>query len=282
MPVIGLSTVCFIAHSFGAAVDFIAASGFRHMEVYSDVPHAWPPQFGQEKRRWLKRRAEEARLSMSVHSPAYGLNIASMNPGLRRESIAQIISALELAGDIEARNVVIHGGTVHFLHEAMWEETARVSREAALAALEEIAGEAEKLGVTVCLENTCGKDAVPGTLADVARAVGEVGSRSLRVALDIAHFCSNKEPIDSLRQAAPLIEHVHISDNNGSDDAHLPLGEGTLDLEPFADFLKAFEGPVVLEIEDVKCPGEKAIQSKEWLEGQLARLRKTSDTAGGG
>lgn len=75
---------------------------------------------------------------MSVHSPAYGLNIASVNPGLRRESIAQVISALRLASDIEARNVVIDGGTVHSLHEAMWEETARVSCEAALAALGEI------------------------------------------------------------------------------------------------------------------------------------------------
>lgn len=115
----------------------------------------------------------------------------------------------------------------------------------------------------------------------MTRAVGEAGCRSLRVALDIAHFYSNKEPIDSLKQAAPLIGHVHISDNNGSDDARLPLGEGTLELEPFADVLKAFEGPVVLEIEHVKCPGEKALESKKWLEGQLARLRRTSDAAGG-
>lgn len=266
---------------FEVAVDFIAGAGvgFRHMEVYSDIPHAWPPEFGQEKRRWLKRRAEEARLSMSVHSPAYGLNIASLNPGLWRESIGQIISALRLASDIEARHVVIHGGTVHFLHEAMWEETTRASREAALAALVEIAREAEKLGVTVCLENTCGKHGVPGTLAEAAWAVGEIGCRSLRVALDIAHFHSNKEPVDSLRQAVPLIEHVHISDNNGSDDAHLPLGEGRLDLRPFAEFLRAFEGPVVLEIEHVKCPGEKALESKKWLESRLAELYKASGTA---
>lgn len=75
------------------------------------------------------------------------------------------------------------------------------------------------------------------------------------------------------------MEHVHISDNNGSDDAHLPLGEGRLDLRPFAEFLRAFEGPVVLEIEHVKCPGEKALESKKWLESRLAELYKASGTA---
>lgn len=271
MSLIGLSTVCFIAAPFDDAVDFVLENGFGHVEIYSDIPHAWPDWMDAGQRAGLRRRFESAGVHLSVHSPAYALNIGSLNPGLRAESVRQIIGAIELASDLGAKNVVIHGGTVHFLHPELWEDTKAKSRQAVMRSLEECVSRAERLGVTVCLENLCLRGAVPGTLAEVADLVRGMGSESLRIAFDIAHFSIMREPIESIGHAADLISHVHISDNDGIEDTHLPMGHGKLEVERYLPFLRAFDGPIVMEIEDVKTPGKMALESKEWLGKYLFR-----------
>lgn len=272
MYTIGLSTVCFIDRPVETAVDFILESGFRHMEVYSDIPHAWPGQFGTEKRAMLRRRAERAGVSLSVHVPAYHLNIASLNPGLRRESINQVLDAIDLAAEIGAANVVVHGGVVHFLHERMLEKTSADCLALAVSSLQYCAEHAGNVGVTICLENTCHPHAAPGSFREVATTVALIGNSSLKATFDIAHFYLSGESLDSLRQGANLIHEVHISDNNGLDDSHLPMGEGVLTLDPeVLGFLREFEGPIVLEIEDIDDPEGKAIASKKWLEDVLLR-----------
>lgn len=269
MPLIGLSTVCFLARPFWEAVAFIVNQGFPHLEVYSDVPHAWPPEFGASDRTALRRTLQAAGMKVSVHSPAYGLNLASLNPGLHRESVAQVLSAVRLADDLGAGNVVVHGGTEHFLHAQLGAETRRRSRDVLLGSLERCAAEAERCGVALCLENLTSPDALPRTLDEVAGTVRAVGHPALKITLDIAHFTLCREPLASLAAASDLIRHVHLSDHCGDGDSHLPLGEGTLDLGPFQDFLRTFEGPVVMEIEDVTDPGKKSVASRKWLETRL-------------
>ncbi|MEW6228458.1 MAG: sugar phosphate isomerase/epimerase family protein [Bacillota bacterium] len=166
--------------------------------------------------------------------------------------------------------MVVHGGTAHFLHPAMLQSTKRQSREAALQSLDECASQAERLGVTLCLENLCYLDSIPGTLAETADVVRSVGRKSLQATLDVAHFHVSGETVESIRDAAPLIRHVHISDNNGLDDAHLPMGQGMLQVERFLPLLRAFEGPIVLEIEDVEDPVRSARESRAWLERYLS------------
>lgn len=265
MSLVGLSTVCFIAAPFDHAVDFVLQNGFDHVEIYSDIPHAWPDWMDSGRRADLRRRFDSAGVHLSVHSPAYALNIGSLNPGLRAESVRQITGAIELASDLGAENVVVHGGTAHFLHPQLWEDTKAKSRQAVIRSLEECVSRAEKLGVTVCLENLCLHGAVPGTLAEVADVVRGIGSRSLRIAFDIAHFSIMKEPMESVGDAADLIVHVHISDNDGFEDTHLPMGHGKLEVARFLPFLRTFDGPIVMEIEDVRNPGEMALESREWL-----------------
>ncbi|HHW14100.1 MAG TPA: sugar phosphate isomerase/epimerase [Firmicutes bacterium] len=269
MPRIGLSTVCFLARPFWEGVEFALAHGIPHLEVYSDIPHAWPAGFPPEERARLKKMLESAGVTVSVHSPAYGLNLASLNPGLRRESEEQVVAAVRLARDLGAENVVVHGGSEHFLHAQMGSETRQRCREVLVASLEKCASEAERAGVVLCLENLAAPGALPRTLDEVAETVRRLNHPALRVALDLAHFELCREPVASLTAAADIIRHVHLSDNRQEEDSHLPLGEGTVDFTPFREFLRSFGGPVVMEIEDVNDPGGKALASWRWLAGFL-------------
>jgi sugar phosphate isomerase/epimerase len=265
MARIGLSSVCFLARPFWEGVEFTLAQGIPHLEVYSDFPHAWPGEFSAEERARLRKMLEAGGVTASVHSPAYGLNLASLNPGLRRCSMEQVIDAVRLAGELGAENVVVHGGAEHFLHAEMRGETRRRSREALLASLAGCASAAEQAGVMLCLENLTAPEALPRTLGEVAETVRHLSHPALRITLDLAHFTLCQEPVASLTAAADLIRHVHLSDNHREDDSHLPLGEGSIDFAPFRDFLRSFAGPVVMEVEDIDDPRAKALASWRWL-----------------
>ena len=47
----------------------------------------------------------------------------------------------------------------------------------------------------------------------------------------------------------PKIKHVHVSDNEGEVDSHLPIGEGTISWEESIGALKniGFDGWIVIE-----------------------------------
>jgi sugar phosphate isomerase/epimerase len=53
-----------------------------------------------------------------------------------------------------------------------------------------------------------------------------------------------------VKRFAPRIDHVHISDNSGTADEHLPPGRGTIDFQWLVRQLKAtgFNGTVTFEI----------------------------------
>ena len=48
------------------------------------------------------------------------------------------------------------------------------------------------------------------------------------------------------------IKHVHVHDNLGDDDSHLPLGEGSIDLKYIINTLesKNYDGIYILEVND--------------------------------
>ncbi len=80
------------------------------------------------------------------------------------------------------------------------------------------------------------------------------------ILIDIGHFNESKHkfgyfkgvsPEEHLAQLPlPLLE-LHLSDNNGMEDQHLPLGRGNIDFESLARGLKqiGFDGLVTIEID---------------------------------
>ena len=61
--------------------------------------------------------------------------------------------------------------------------------------------------------------------------------------------------------SADRISHVHIHDNMGKKDEHLPLGKGTIDWKLVMEKLSDYKGIFVTEMSSV----EEGIQSLEFL-----------------
>ncbi|MBN1194358.1 MAG: sugar phosphate isomerase/epimerase [Methanomicrobiaceae archaeon] len=165
---------------------------------------------------------ESTGLGVTVHAPYADLNLASLNYPIYRESIRQICQCITHAADLTDR-VTIHPGYMSPAGKLVPETVWRYQKEA----LAEIGACAADTGVLVCLENMiaireflCRE---PGELFGMTDGIEGIG-----VTLDIGH-ANTVGAVDAFLQDLSRVDHMHLHDNHGIHDEHLPLGDGTID-----------------------------------------------------
>jgi sugar phosphate isomerase/epimerase len=132
------------------------------------------------------------------------------------------------------------------------------------------------VGVTICVENTTSEMGDPAYLRafyDETRLTG------LRFNFDIGHAHLADGPADeriekSFAPLRELVAGVHVHDNRGEKDEHLPPFDGTIDWPSAIKVLKTAPDPnVPLLLELKEKTGPDAHGPKE----QLAAARKAMD-----
>ena len=97
---------------------------------------------------------------------------------------------------------------------------------------------AEKLGVTICLENAgkeCGPLATPEGTLKLARKISHT---SLKLSLDTAYAAECGASVwDAISEAEDLLAVVHAADTDGSTGSKLPLYSGGIDWSLVAEAL---------------------------------------------
>lgn len=117
-----------------------------------------------------------------------------------------------------------------------------------------LAAQARELGVQLVLENT------PNTMWALDLALDEIGDdpekTNLGICIDVGHAYisqdAGREPIRNyIERYRGQLVHLHLHDNFGDSDDHLPLREGSIDWQNLADTLIAigYRGPAVLELQ---------------------------------
>jgi len=135
-----------------------------------------------------------------------------------------------------------------------------------------LANVAKNLGVTVCLENMPFRNfplSSPRALGDFIR---DIGSESLKMCFDTGHANMFEGSVgDMLREVSDLVKILHLHDNLGDEDSHLPLYEGNIDWADFAEALFdiGFDGPVSLECSPVRDVDFETLSKEEILKREL-------------
>ncbi len=76
------------------------------------------------------------------------------------------------------------------------------------------------------------------------------GEERFGVCLDLAHaYISGTAVEEWVTQLAPYIKHIHVNDNNGTEDSHLPIGAGAFPWEKYKAYMKQLPGDVTALIE---------------------------------
>ncbi len=209
-------------------------------------------EHGYHNLKEIKNALSTTDLTIQVHAPFNDLNIASMNPGLREAAIDEIERSYKMAVELDAEMVTMHPG-VYSPIGRFWDGT----EEAAVGSLRELNEMAEDYGVNVAVENMPNLDVTMGvTPEDMSDLLDGSG---MSFCLDIGHaFTSGR--LEDFLKFEPV--NLHIHDNIGRKDAHMPLGEGEIDIEHVIDSLSSYDGNHVLENRSI----DDLIESKLYLE----------------
>ncbi|WP_295611708.1 sugar phosphate isomerase/epimerase [uncultured Methanobrevibacter sp.] len=232
---IGASTLAGIEFELEKTLDFIESLGIE----YAELVHQYPAEFIDSE------ILESYNLKYSIHAPFMDVNIASPQDQSRLNSIAQIKSSIDLANEIDAEAVVVHPGLISFLANKYFKKEVY---EFANDSIKEIGDYAKDLGVLATIENMPNFESmIYQNIVDLNQMLVE---NEMYMTLDIGHanhvgYAPDEMIFDS-------IKHVHVHDNLGDDDTHLPLGEGSIDLKYIINTLesKNYDGIYILEVND--------------------------------
>jgi deoxyribonuclease-4 len=198
----------------------------------------------------LRAAAERAGIGLVVHAP-YVINVATANNRIRIPSRKLLQQHVDLAAEVGASAVVVHGG-----HVTVGDDPA--------VGFDNWRKCAERLDakVPVLVENTAGgTGAMARTLDRIAMLWDAIGDSGLGFCLDTCHAHAGgldlATAVDDIVAITGRIDLVHANDSRdeaGSGaDRHANLGEGTIGLEAIAAVVRAAGSPVILE-----TPGAKS------------------------
>ena len=233
----------------------IADAAFDFVDLTLEPPGSWPADGAS-----IGALLADLGLSAVGHTAPY-LPHASPFPELRREALAVFRAAFETFAGAGITLVTMHPNPV----PGVSLEEARKRNAESIA---ELAADARASGVQLMVENLGRSFTHPGDLAPIFDAAPDV-----RFHLDVGHAHMWRGPGEPNRTASLLaafgeqLAHVHVHDNVGGHDLHLPLGVGTVDWPGVVRALKGagWDGTVTVEV----FAGERAyldLSRGLWLE----------------
>lgn len=249
---LGAATYTFLyKESIFSAIDSLARSGFRTIELTATPPHIDIDDFDNQSRKRLRTRVAKCEINIVSVNPTYlDLNLASLNTGMRKETVRQLKLTLQLCSDLEATILVLFGGRRHVLIPA----PLNITKQVVVDELEYLLDYANMLGVTIGLEN--GPTLLFQTGTDLVDMIKLMSSPNLRAVFDVANAHMVEEPINGLKAILPYMNLLHISDTTKAKWAHSPVGDGDVQFDKIAEVLDAatYLGPSILEVIDIDNP----------------------------
>ncbi len=226
-------------------IDALGPLGFDYLELTMDAPYAHHAVLLDQKAA-IEKALARFHLALVCHLPTF-VSTADLTDRLREASIEETRLSLQAAAELHPLKVVLHPSFIHGLGAMMPEIAQRHAR----AAMERLLNEAERLKLTVCVENM-----FPRSLSLVRPEEFDALFASHPVAkltLDTGHAHiggGTQRVLSFIERFAGRIGHIHASDNFGREDEHLPIGVGAIDFPKVVQALRhaGYDDTITLEV----------------------------------
>jgi sugar phosphate isomerase/epimerase len=275
-----LSTYLFVSRKLTTEhLEQIAGAGFHGLEIFCTRSHF---EYSMKPEIRAMADALEARhlQLVSMHAPTSRdlsamresgtpLSICEVERVRRIEAMDELKRVIDVADDLPYARLILHMGGAR--------ETADPrKRDAAFSTLEHLILHAHHAGVTICVENTTSEMGDPAYLRAF---VDETRLTGLRFNFDIGHahladFPEEERLEKSFSPLRELVSSVHLHDNHGERDEHIPPYDGTIDWPAAIKILQSAPQtslPLVLELKEKTGP-----EAPSFAE-QLVAARKSMD-----
>lgn len=244
-----------------------AACGAEVVQFFLGDPQGWkkPTVAYPGGAEALKQAAAEAGVTIFIHSP-YVLNVASPNNRIRIPSRKLLQQTVDLATEIGAAGVVVHGGHV-------------TAKDDPAVGFDNWRKCIDGLNMTtpVLIENTAGGANAMARRLDRLDMLWEAishaeGGDTVGLCLDTCHAHAGGEEltglVDRVKAITGRIDLVHVNDSRDAFDSgadrHANLGHGQVDMTGLAEVLRLADAPLLLE-----TPGGAAAHRED-----LSTIRK--------
>lgn len=170
---------------------------------------------------------------LGIHGPFWGFTIASGDVEIQKVVTRRMQQGLEVCDFLGATQMVIHSPYLTWDYNNLDNHPGRKAYQNFLdythATLDPVIAYAEKIGVTMVVENIMDKD------PDIRRIlVEDFNTKALAVSIDTghahyAHGSTGAPPVDYfVRRAGNSLQHIHLQDADGYADRHWNIGEGNI------------------------------------------------------
>jgi sugar phosphate isomerase/epimerase len=166
-----------------------------------------------------KGEFKDCGLDIRIHAATVDINIASLNKGIRNESIKQMINCGQYAEKIGAKTITIHPGKIG-------RNEPRLRKGALEFACESIGKIMDDTNVEISVENMPVRQSFLANKVEELEMIQTETGCSLTIDTGHGNTCNNLEEMLNLKN----ISYCHLNDNDGIKDQHITLGDGTLDL----------------------------------------------------
>ena len=275
-----LSTYLFISKKLTPEIlAQIAEADFQGIEIFCTRSHfeytvkqeirAMAGALDAHRLQLVSLHAPTSRDLSAMRESGAPLSICEVERVRRIEAMDELKRVIDVADDLPYARLILHMGGSR--------ETADPrKRDAAFSSLEHLVLHARHAGVTICVENTLSEMGSPDylrTFVDETRLTG------VRFNFDIGHahlaeFPEEERLEKSFAPIKDLVSSVHLHDNHGEKDEHLPPYDGSIDWPGAIRLLKSASQndlPLILELKEKTGP--EALTVNE----QLVAVSKSLD-----
>lgn len=250
--------------SIREAIDLAFEYGFTSVQIETAMPQFFPEKYTVETREEIRCYAEEKNITLKVHAPGEDFSLQTLHASIQRAIIKRLKEVIDFAGDLGAKLVTIHPGTVPVFSIAgkgnipIDAQYPQLHFQSLKAAFLELSSYSE--GKTwLCIENSPFTYTVMEVLSeileggnvfltwDLAKMYGGDGT----ICKEIEAFFL--EHLDKVREC-----HLHdLSEEHG----HLIIGSGFVDFKRYLDLLSNYSVEYTIEVR----PVGNALKSLEGL-----------------
>jgi sugar phosphate isomerase/epimerase len=276
---LGLSSLLFVNNTIEECIQLSHKLGAGCVEIIYDVPH-FPPEYDQRKLSRVRELLESYGLGVSVHASFWDLNPASHHRELWELSLKQVKRSIDACRLLGGNITVVHFGKCPLPDVNEFLEGAKKRYREFLS---QCLPYARERGVTIALENA-GRDpsSYPPTIPELKQLVVEL--EGLKVTLDTghAHLVERRSGrrntgtaiAENIKELREYMVHLHVHDNRGKLDDHLPPGDGEINFNPMIRALSEikYDGFAIAELWNPKHPLETGKRGMEGLK-ELFNMR---------
>lgn len=218
--------------------EYTAAHGYEIL-MDANTMDAYSASFMAQRLKALKRRCG----FLTFHAPFFDLSPGGLDMRIRQVSHERLLQMADVANLVVPANIVVHTGYTREMygHGKMYHHWKHHVCDILHRLLEQL-----NPSVTISVENVFEAD--PAPLVDVVSAVN---NPRLGYCLDVGHSrlfgqTSHGQWIEAF--AEKLFE-VHLHDNHGVGDDHLPCGQGNIDFSAILEALDQHDLQPILTFE---------------------------------